>query len=192
MKQKYRKRILASLLSDLDDRDYDVREYGLFQLALILDRGNREANAAPLPEFYAENLTRDLLRLRISPQEQAEVGARLARLIALHRQSRSTAIWTLAKLKANIGLPVLLGLVRSLGEKLDNDNAIQVCDGLRNWLELEGALLASLLDSDATNLLFRLLSQWRERKNVNLVERSTIVIDLLKANCDSSAGAADQ
>lgn len=192
MKQKYRKRALHDLLARMDDRNYDNREHALFQLALVLDRSNQRIEAAKLPEYYAENLSRDLLRLRLSQAEQAAVAARLARLVESKRQSRSTAVWTLAKLNAEIGLPVLLDLVRSIGEKLDNETAIQVCAAMRNWLKLDAEHIDSLLDHDASILFLRVLRQWRERGNGHLKADSTTVSDLLKARHDESPGTTDQ
>lgn len=180
MKRKHRKRALDELLSQLDDRDYDVREYALFQLALILERCNPQLDAGDLPDYYTGNLTRDLLRLRLSREEQSAVGARLAQLAACNRHSHSSSIWTLAKLNGEVGVPVLLGIVISAGEKFDNDSAVQACEALRNWLTPSEDAHAVPLDSEALPALLHVLRQWQERDNENLRRNSEKVICLLE------------
>ena len=180
MKRKHRKRALDELLSQLNDRDYDIREYALFQLALILERSNPQLDAAELPDYHTGNLRRDLLRLRLSREEQIAVGARLAQLAARNRHSRSSSIWALAKLNGEVGAPVLIGIVLSAGEKFDNESAVQACDALCNWLTPSEHAYAAPLDSEALPALLTVLRQWQERDNDNLRRSSEKVICLLE------------
>ena len=180
MKRKHRKRALDDLLSQLDDRDFDVRENALFQLSLILERSNPSIDVAEIPEYHAENLTRETLRLRLSHEEQTAVGARLAQLAARNRASRSTAIWTLSKLNKEIGISLLSGVLLSSGETFDNDAAVQACDALRNWLSPSLEALDDPLDSSVLSGLLPVLRQWSERDNDNLRRNSEQVIRLLQ------------
>ncbi len=192
MKRKYRKRALDELLSQLNDRNFDVREFALFQLALILERSNPQIDHAAMTDYHGENLTRDLLRLRLSPEEQTAVGARLAQVAAYNRQSRSSSIWTLAKLNGATGVPILVGIVLSAGEDFDNESAVQACDALRNWLNQSEEDCDGLHDSEALPTLLRMLRQWEKRDNDQLRRRSAQVIDLLEHLGHEPPGESDQ
>ena len=103
MKQKHRHKTLDDLLARLRSGDFDTREYALFQTALLLELRNRSSDSARWPAYFAENLTRELMRLRLSDAEQARVAAAVSRLAETYPAHRATAIWTLSKAGAIAG-----------------------------------------------------------------------------------------
>ena len=186
MKQKYRQKSLDELLAKLRNKNYDEREYTLFQLALILDRSNKIKNKDSFPEYYIENLPRELLRMRLTFSEQDELAKHLLRLILSGGDSRSTAIWTLGKVKGDIGLPMLLDLLQALGDRLDNEAAHQLCHALNHWLESDIGFAELARTRVDMHRVLRVLEKWRSSGDQHLGKLSGLAGDLLEKRRDES------
>ena len=186
MKQRYRQKSLDELLAKLRNKNYDEREYALFQLALILDRSNKLQNKDSFPDYYIENLPRELLRLRLTFLEQGELAKHLFRLILSGGDSRSTAIWTLGKVKGDIGLPMLLDLLQALGDRLDSEAAHQLCHALNHWLQSDIGFDKLACTRVDMHRVLRVLEKWRSSGDQHLGKLSGLAGDLLEKRCDES------
>ena len=71
----------------------------MFQLALMLQRVNIEVSTSG-DYLEGEQLSRDLLRIRLSPADQAQIVAHLLRLISRYADSRASALWALGEVSA--------------------------------------------------------------------------------------------
>ncbi len=186
MKQKYRQKSLDELLAKLRNKNYDEREYALFQLALILDRSNNLQGKDSFPDYYIENLPRELLSLRLTFSEQDELAKHLLRLILSGEDSRSTAIWTLGKVKGDIGLPMLLDLLQALGDLVDNAAAHQLCHALNHWLESDIGFNKLACTRVEMHHVLRVLKKWRSGTDQRVRKLSGLASDLLVQRCDES------
>lgn len=164
MKKRRRMQALEDLLTQLASNDVDEREYALFQLGLVLDRSNPEAD----DELAARTLSREQLRLRLSSDEQIIVADHLSRLALWSKASRASAVWTLGKVEGAVLLGPLLALIKSTGEQLSDEAAYQSCFALCKCLEnLDGIsppMRASLRDAN----LKIILDRWRHNDDKRL------------------------
>lgn len=170
MKKIRRERALAELYVGLSSRDFDKREYAIFQLALLLQRSQSGVAGRDAPDLYHENLSRDLLRIRMSPQEQREAAEALAQAIARFPESRSSALWTSSQLSAEIGLPFVLAIAREDGERLDVEAAYQVCRALAHWLA-DGGLTQEYIDERLDDIgRLRCVEGWSDSADARLAQ----------------------
>ncbi len=134
MKRARRERAFGQLYSALDSADYDEREFALFQLTLLLRRANGTLPAGDWTDQDAEHLPRELLRLRLSPKDQAEAVARLAQVLAHYPGSRASALWAMGEASAPVGLPAVLAALQAHGDQLSDEAALQLCRAFLRWL----------------------------------------------------------
>ena len=170
MKKIRRERALAEIYSGLSSRDFDEREYAIFQLALLLQRRQPSAAGIDAPYLYHENLSRDLLRIRMSPAEQGEAAEALAQAIARFPESRSSALWTSSHFSAEIGLPFVLAIAREDGEQLDAEAAYQVCRALAHWLT-DGGLTPAFINAQLDEVgRLRCVERWSDSADARLAQ----------------------
>ena len=170
MKKIRRERALATIYAGLSSRDFDEREYALFQLALVIQRSQASAAGPDTPDLYQENLTRDLLRIRMTPGEQREAAKALAEVIASFPESRSSAFWASSHLSAEVGLPVVMAMAVEFGGQLGVESAYQVCRALGHWLasaELTQAFIDERLGSVGR---LECLERWTDSADARLAE----------------------
>lgn len=180
MKRRRRLRALEDLLARSASNDFDQREYALFQLGLILDRSNIEE----LDELADRALSRELLRLRLSSDEQAMVAERLSQLVLHMAESRASAIWTLGKVDGAALLGPLLALVEAIGEQLSDEAAYQACRALGKCLEqclenvdgISTPVHSSLRDAKLKTILDR----WRQSGDNRLQRTAASAIAMIK------------
>ncbi len=133
MKRIYRQRALKRLYAELESKDFDSREYALFQLALMLRRSHADGERAAAGG-YVDELPRELLRIRLGSADQRAIAAALSRLIMRYPASRATAFWTLSELDSALGWQPMIALIGALGAQLSHEAAYQACAALRRWL----------------------------------------------------------
>ncbi len=170
MKKILRERALAELYAGLLDWDFDEREYAIFRLSLILQRSQADAADRHAPDFYGENLTRDLLRIRMSTAEQREAAEALAQVMADFPKSRPSALWACSQLSTEIGLPLALAKAREYGGQLGDEAAYQVCRALAHWLT-SGGLTQQFIDMqlDGAGRL-RCVERWSDSADARLAQ----------------------
>lgn len=134
MKRIYRGRALAGLYAELQSKDFDRREYALFQMALLLRRSSERNDDSVAARDAARDLPRELLRIRLTPADKEEMVAQLSGLIAAFDESRATAFWVLGEVPADYGMKPTIDLVCVLGDQLSYEAAYQACAALRRWL----------------------------------------------------------
>lgn len=175
MKRVYRERALSRLYAELQSGDFDVREYALFQLVLLLRRGQDAASAAG--DFAAgEQLSRDLQRLILSPADHERIVSQLLRLAARQADSRASAFWALGEVSAKFAFSHALATIGQHGERFSDEAAFQACRVLRKWLhaeEFERRLGDELL---ADNRSLRWLCRWSRSTEARLATCANAVI----------------
>lgn len=164
MKRQGRMRALEDLLGQLSSNDFDEREYALFQLGLILDRSNLEAD----DELAARSLSREQLRLRLSSDEQQMVAEDLSQLALRLSESRASAVWTLGKVEGVVLLGPLLALIEATGEQLSDEAAYQACCALRKCLEKGDSISLPVRARLRAAKLKTILDRWRQRGDKRL------------------------
>jgi len=180
MKKKYREKALNEMFKELQDKDFDVRENVMFQLGLMLERSNAGQELADAVDIYEDNLTREMLRMRLDDGEQKQIVDKLSQVVVMFQESRPTALWAFGKVKPKLGIVPLLALLKATGHKLNNEAAYQACSALQRWLEAGVAKdeeIAAQLDlQDPTDLIEE---RWLESTDDHLADSADIVLDLL-------------
>ena len=181
MKKIQRERALGKLFAQLHSRDFDKRENALFELALMLQRTQGGTARRDGPDLYSENLTRELLRIRLSHAEQRQAVSAIAYVIVTFPDSRATAIWAAGELSAEIGLPFVLATVRNNGAQLSEEAAYQACHAIRRWLSSNALARTSLEEQlDAADPLPS-LRRWSTSADARLAKTAQSLIDLIAA-----------
>jgi len=183
MKRAYRDRALSRLYADLGSGDFDVREYALFQLALMLQRVNIEVSTSG-DYLEGEQLSRDLLRIRLSPADQAQIVAHLLRLIPRYADSRASALWALGEVLADVALSPGMAAIREYGNQFNDEAAFQACRALQQWLsrdELHTRLIDELLGDNGPMPWLR---RWSRSTDRRLAKRAKAVIHIVKGLSD--------
>ncbi len=165
-------RALEDLLTLSASNDFDQREYAMFQLGLVLDRSNLEAD----DELAARTLSREQLRLRLSSDEQEMVAEHLSQLALRLKESRASAIWTLGKVEGAVLLGPLLALIKSIGEQLSDEAAYQACHALSKCLEKSPPIRVNLRDAKLKTILDR----WRHSGDKRLQMTASRAIAMIK------------
>lgn len=176
MKRRRRTRSLEDLLGQLDASDFDTREYGLFQLGLILDRSNLEEGDT----ISARDLTREQMRLRLSGDEQEQVANSLLRLAFRLKESRASAIWTLSKVEGTVLLLPLLALIEAVGEQLSDEAAYQACLALSKCLGTRNGIPAPVRASLRAAKLRATLDRWHKGRDQRLGRAAASAIAVIK------------
>ena len=131
------------------------------------------------PDIYSDNLSRDLLRITLSDEDQNQVIDNLSRLIVTHKDSRPTAFWTLGKAKGELAFAPLLALIQATGKQLNNESAYQACSALQRWVDAnvigESERLEQLSLQDPTPLLKR----WSDSRDERLGEVAANLLESL-------------
>lgn len=179
MKKKYRDKALQAMFDELHNKDFDVRENAMFQLGLMLERSNQGDSLADASDIYSDNLSRDMLRMRLADDEQNQIIDNLSRLVVTHKDSRPTAFWTLGKVAGRLGFAPLLSLIQATGHQLNTEAAYQACDMLRRWLD-EGiaeddSIQEQLKLQDPTPLLER----WLDSSDNRLANAADDILEML-------------
>lgn len=179
MKRARRDRVLSMLYADLESGDFDVREFAMFQLALMLRRS--KANAPISEDYYEdERLTREQRRIRLSSGEQARIVDHLLRVASRHAESRASAFWALAEVSSEAALVPVLSVIGESGGQLSDEAANQACRALRKWLELADPgqfLLNALLAEDGPLMRLR---RWSCSSDARLAKSANAVISLAR------------
>lgn len=178
MKRANRLRGLASLHEQLRSDDFDIREHGLFQLAMLLRHNRHAAVAQAQPNFVSDSLPRDLLRLRLSADEKRQAIGQLTQVISDFPQSRATAIWALGELEAEFALEPAVTSIAKIGGQLQNEAAFQVCVALAGWLSANEATFAVVELSD----MRALLRGWAASSDARLAKRAVELLAQLPSS----------
>ncbi len=180
MKKKYREKALNEMFSELQNKDFDVRENVMFQLGLMLERSNQGEQLSVADDIYEENLTREMLRMRLDDNEQNQIIDKLSQVVVTQKDSRPTALWAFAKVKPQLGVIPLLALIQATGHQLNTEAAYQACDALKRWLEsddVEDALVSEQLKlQDPTKIIER----WFKSSDDRLSRSADAVLDILE------------
>ena len=153
MKRAHRLRALNSLYARLRSDDFDRREHALFQLALLMRRSRNDAGKQAQLDYVNDNLPRDLLRLRLSPDEKRGAAEQLTQVIVERPESRATAIWALGEIEAEFALEAAVSSIAEIGSQLQNEAAFQACLALARWLSTQESALVTVGLTDVRALL---------------------------------------
>ena len=179
MKRAFRERALSRLYADLESGDFDRREFALFQLALMLRRAKDEP---PSPDDFPaeEHLSRELLRIRLSPADQEQIVAHLVRLVTRQADSRATALWALGEVSTDYAASALLSAAEEHGDCFSTEEAFQTCRALCRWLERDDRdrrLVNALIDACGPRSW---LGRWSRSSDARLAKLANTVISLAR------------
>lgn len=179
MKRAKRDRVLRRLYAELQSGDFDVREYTMFQLVLML----RRANDAPLSSDIIdedEHLSRDQMRLRLSHGDQAQITAHLLGVVSRQADGRATAFWALGEVAPDIAFAPVMSVIGEQGKQFNDETAYQACRALRRWLEsdnLKSEGFKTLKDDDR---LSSCLKRWSCSSDIRLAKCASAIISLTR------------
>lgn len=182
MKRAYRERALSRLCEDLQSDDFDVREYALFQLVLLLRRAKPDISAGDISA--GEQLLRELQRIRVSPADQAYIVDQLMRLISQHKDSRASVFWTLGEVSANVAFARASAAIGEFGGEFSGETAFQACRMLAIWLNSDDFDLGMADALRAEKKPLRLLSRWARASDARLANSANAVLSRLRALSD--------
>ena len=168
MKRAHRLRALQSLYDQMRSADFDRREHALFQLALLLRRSHRDADKHVQSDYVIDSLPRELLRLRLSPDEKRGTVEKLTQVIIERPESRATAIWSLGELEAEFALETAVEYIVKIGSQLESEAAVQACVALGGWL----SAYESTYEIVDLAELRALLNTWADRADARLAKRA--------------------
>lgn len=178
MKRAFRERAMRRLYADLESANFDVREFALFQIALVLRRSGRALPSADWTDHGGDQLKRELLRIRLTSADQERIAAGIALLMARCPDSRASAFWALGELDETVGIAAVVSAILDFGGELNDEAALQACLALQRWLETgeEAACDARELLDDPN--LLKMLIRWSRSTEVRLAKRALDVIEL--------------
>lgn len=177
MKRAYRERALNRLCADLESADFDVREFALFQLALMLRRSQNATPSADWLENDSEHLSRDLLRIRLSPADQKRIVSQLARMILSFAESRASAFWALSEASAQLGFDLAASTIAELGDQLNDEAAFQACRALLRRLESDDVAASRANELLADPVASLALCRWSRSTEVRLAKSANAVLE---------------
>ena len=179
MKRAKRDRALSQLYADLKSGDLDVREFAMFQFALMLRRSvDRALSLDQIDED--EHLTHDQLRIRLSSDDQAEVAYRLVRVAARYAESRATAFWALAEVASDGAFCPALSVIGDYGEQFNDEAAYQACRALRRWLEMDSRDRRLLKELKGCVGVWSCLKRWSCSSDIRLAKNAIAIISLAR------------
>ena len=182
MKRAYRERALCRLCEELRSADFDVREYALFQLVLLLRRAKPDASADDI--YAGEQLSRERQRIRLSSADQAHIVDQLMRLISRHEDSRASVFWALGDVSAKAAFARASAAIGEFGDQFSDEAAFQACQALMIWLnsdDIDLSLVDTLL---AEKERLRLLSRWSRASDTRLAKSADAVMSRLRELSD--------
>lgn len=175
MKRAYRERAMNRLYAELESADFDAREHALFQLALMLRRSKNRRPRADWTDYGSEHLSRELLRIRLSPADQERIVSHLAQMIATYSESRASAFWALSEVTAHLGFASVTSAIAEFGDQLNNEAAYQACRALLKWLELDEAAASHANELLADPVASQVLRCWSRSTEVRLANIANAV-----------------
>lgn len=179
MKRAKRDRVLSPLYADLESGDFDVREFAMLQLSLMLRRASDDALVSDSIR-EDEHLSRDQLRLRLSHGDQAQITARLVGVISCYAESRASAIWALAEVASDIAIAPVISVIGEQGHQFNDETAYQACRALRRWLELDSMDIERLKSLKGDDRLLSCLERWSRSSDLRLANCANAIIKLTR------------
>lgn len=155
-------------------RDYDEQQYAAFQIGLVLERHNPDLDQSP--DVYEENLSRELMRLRLDDDRQRAAIDFLVAMVRSNAQTADTFLYALSRVRADLLLDPLIALIDDRGKNWDDSAAYEaisaltrclrtlndvatarkINNGLRTYIDEQADSEDELLSERADNLLQRI------------------------------------
>ncbi len=176
MKRAKRDRALSQLYADVESGDFDIREFAMFQLALMLRRSDGRAPSSEQID-EDEHLTRDQLRIRLSSDDQAQVASHLLRVVSRHADSSATAFWALCEVASDVAFGPALSVIGDYGEQFNDEAAYQACRALRRWLEMDSRDRRLLKELKGDDGVWSCLKRWSCSGDIRLAKNANAIIN---------------
>ena len=170
----------AALQREATAPDYDTQQYALFQVALVLER-----HSAPNPDadYYADHLSRDLLRLVLDARRQRDTVDMLVGIVRANLQQSASAFYALSKATPDVMAQPLLQLLKAVGKKLPPNAAYEAVQAL-------DAVIKTETDATQAALAQHQVGTWLERWIDAEDERLSIKAEHVHARWQQRIGAA--
>lgn len=178
MKRAYRERAMSRLYAELASADFDLREHALFRLVLMLRRSQNATASADWTDYGNEHLSRDLIRIRLSPADQERIVSHLAQMIATHAESRASAFWALSEVMPQTAFATVTSAIAEYGDQLTDEAAFQACGALQKCLESDEAGASHAIELLAELRASQVLRRWSRATEVRLAKIASAVIKL--------------
>jgi hypothetical protein len=161
-------------LRDVIDRDMDVRENALFQIGLVLERHSK-----PMEDGnYEGNLPRELMRIVLDEQRQADTVKYLVTLARNVPNQSTTVLYALCKAQPPILIQPLLELLREKGNALPSEAAYEALQGLNACLRVASEPIVAALKARNPR---EWISRWLENSDELLAEKAGFALSRLDA-----------
>src|SRR5690606_21191280 len=145
------------VLRDAISNDYDEQQFALLQIGMVLQRHN--PNLGMDSDAEEETLSRELLRLTLNNERQAETVQYLTTLVRNKPKDADSFPEALSNAQAKILVEPLLQLLLDVGEKLKADAAYQALLALDGILKHADDTVTQAFN---THDIIPLLDDWSE------------------------------
>lgn len=176
MKRANRERAMNHLYAELKSAEFDTRENALFQLALMLRRSQNARPSADWTDYDSEHLSRDLLRIRLSPADQERIARHLAQMMTTCADSRASVFWALSEVSAPVGFATVMSATAEFGDQLNDEAAFQACRALLKLLETDEAVASRANELLADPAASPVLRRWSRSTEFRLAKSADAVI----------------
>lgn len=116
------------LLRQVGSSDFDEQQMALFQIGLILERHHAPQEYAT--DIYEAHLSRDLLRLVLSEERQADTLEYLIAMLSRDPEHAENYIYTMGRARPSLLINPLLELICEKGSVLSEDAAYEAVKSL--------------------------------------------------------------
>lgn len=164
-----------AVLREAISSDEDEREFALFQIGLVLQRHNRTTTIES--DVHEETLSRELMRLALSPQRQQDTVEYLTTLVRNHPKHADGYLFVLSNAQPAILAEPLFILVAEAGAKFNKKAQYHAVVALESVLRhADDTVQSALNNHDVTDIL----SAWEESSDDLLASRTSRVLDMIE------------
>lgn len=144
------KKEIADLLLYLDSKDIEERRWIPTEIAMLLEMNTYILNGGQSVsrlEEYENYLTEDLISIRLSIEEHAELIDELIKRISAKDELSSSMFWAIGKAYPTVGLPKLIEIIKCSWGTFDESMSSQSIIALDNYIifYMDKGLKAKLL-----------------------------------------------
>lgn len=160
------------VLRDAISSDYDEQQYALLQIGMVLQRHN--PNLTMDSDAEEETLSRELLRLSLNDERQADTVKYLVTLVEKKPKDADSFLYVLGNAKPKVLVEPLLQLLLDLGEKLKPDAAYQALNALAGVIKYSDDTVKQAFNQYD---IIPLLDDWSESDDELVADKADLIAD---------------
>lgn len=159
-----------AVLRDAVSKDYDKQQLALFQIGLILQRHNPHVkNESDVPE---ETLSRDLLRLTLNEERQANALEYLGALVRKYLKQADSFIFAMSNAQPKILVEPLIQIFEDKGNKLTDEAIYQSLMALDNAFKQDSDAVKKVVEKHD---ILPLLDTWAEYDDSLIADKANLL-----------------